>query len=458
MELYPGMRAHMGRWSYYIVKMTMREVAESVRFASDVYSDYTLDEAIQRILNESRVRREIVTYLVKQPDRFFNSIVVAAIGGEPKWYPVSIEDDDRFALFRDDERLNTTFGILSFSGNQNYYALDGQHRLAGIKALVDRDSDVARDAPEGFKNEEISVVIVVPDEAETDNDFRKRYRRLFGNLNRYAKSMDQVDNIIMDEDDVFAIITRRLITDHEFFKASGPQRASHRVKTTKGKNLKSKDSYFTSLESLYEINKSLLSSRLRRTNGWNEYGVDIREFERFRPDEEVIDSLYAELVLYWDGWIESIPEMQSNPVEMRNHDAAVGDPEQDHLLFWPIGQELVAEIVRDALDMFQVDPGSPSKESVRDALGALGSLNWDLHRPPWRNLLLIPDGSGSWKMRSEERKEALRISRRILRWKLGLEELDANAAEELRVDWREKLLPALADDEVDAMWQETLGD
>ena len=57
MELYPGMRAHMGRWSYFIVKMTMREVAESVKFASDVYNDFTLDEAIQRILKESCGRK-----------------------------------------------------------------------------------------------------------------------------------------------------------------------------------------------------------------------------------------------------------------------------------------------------------------------------------------------------------------------------------------------------------------
>jgi DNA sulfur modification protein DndB len=450
------MQAHMGRWSYFIVKMTMREVAESVRFASDVYNDFTLDQAIQRILKESRVRKEIVTYLVRQKDRFFNSIVVAAIGGEPKWYPVSIEDDERFVLFRDDERLNTTFGILSFSGSQNYYALDGQHRLAGIKALVDRESDVARDAPEGFAEEEISVVIVVPDEADTDDEFRRRYRRLFGNLNRYAKAMDQVDNIIMDEDDVFAIITRRLITDHDFFKAAGPQRESHRIKTKKGKNLTRQDSYFTSLETLYEVNKKLLSSRSRRTAGWGEDGVDMKEFERFRPDEATIDELYAELVLYWDGMIAAVPELGNDPPTMRNHDATDEDEEQDHLLFWPIGQELVADVARDALDMFQDDPDTPTADSVDKALEGLGDLTWDLHRPPWKNLLLIPDAGSSWKMRNEERKEALAVGGRILRWKLGIHELDSDAVAELREDWAEKLLPALDAEDVDSMWQSVL--
>jgi DNA sulfur modification protein DndB len=452
------MQAQMGRWRYYVVKMTMREVAESVRFASDVYNDFTLDEAIQRILNESRVRKEIVTYLVRQEDRFFNSLVVAAIGGDPMWYPVAIEDDERFLLLREDKRINTTFGILRFTGNQKYYALDGQHRLAAIKALVDPKSDVARNAPEGFSEEEISVVIVVPDEADTDAEFRKRYRRLFGNLNRYAKATDQVDNIIMDEDDVFAIITRRLITDHPFFKAAGPQRESHRVKMKKGKNLTRQDSYFTSLETLYDINKKLLASRSRRTSGWGDEGVDMREFMRFRPAEEMIEDLYRELVLYWDGLLSAVPELKNDPPRMRNHDATDDEEEQDHLLFWPIGQDLAADVARDALDMLQDDPETPSEESVRKALKGLGSLTWELHRPPWRNLLLIPDGSGSWKMRNEERKAALAVGGRILRWKLGVHELDDDAVAELRRDWAEKLLPALAAAEVDSMWQSVVGD
>ena len=85
MNLYPAMKASMGRWHYFVVKMTMRELAESVKFAEKVYDDRTLNEAIQRELNESRVKTEIVTYLVRQPDRFFSSIVVAALEGNPQW-------------------------------------------------------------------------------------------------------------------------------------------------------------------------------------------------------------------------------------------------------------------------------------------------------------------------------------------------------------------------------------
>ena len=122
--------------------------------------------------------------------------------------------------------------------------------LQRIKALVDSNSDVAVDAPQGFKNEEMSVIVVVPAEAESHEEFMERYRRLFGNLNRYAKPTDHVTNIIMDEDDVFAILTRRLITEHEFFQAPGRQKESVKIKTTKGEESQEHGLYFTSLETL----------------------------------------------------------------------------------------------------------------------------------------------------------------------------------------------------------------
>jgi hypothetical protein len=53
-------------------------------------------QAIQRVLDESRAKTSIASYLINQPDRFFSSIVVAALKGNPTWYGVSMEDDARF--------------------------------------------------------------------------------------------------------------------------------------------------------------------------------------------------------------------------------------------------------------------------------------------------------------------------------------------------------------------------
>ena len=392
MNLYPAIQGFMGSWQYYTVKMSMRELADNVKFATDFYDDRTLDEAIQRVLDEGRVKTDLVRYLIRQKDRFFSSIVVAALDGNPQWYPITIEDDERFTLFRDDERLSNTFGVLKFDGSQNYFALDGQHRLSAIKALVNPNSSFSPDAPTEFKNEEISVIVVVPSEAEEKDEFLKRYRRLFGNLNRYAKPTDSVTNIIMDEDDAFAILTRRLITEHPFFMYSGRQQDSIKVKTKKGKNLRPSDSYFTSLETLYSMNIKLLETRYRKNNGWNLEGVtNHKEFAKFRPEEDYLDQLFEELCTYWNSLIEELPTLQKSPPMMRNHAAHESDDDsQDNFLFWPIGQELLAEIARDLLDSKQTDPALPTPDTVKKALFGLSDLNWKAHEVPFRHIMLVP--------------------------------------------------------------------
>ena len=414
MNLYPALKSRLGNWSYYMVKMTARELSETVKFAYEIYDDRTLDQAMQRILNEGRVNKEIVGYLKRQDDRFFSSIVIAALHGDPKFYPVQIADDPQFAILSDDKRFNEAYGVLRFDGTQVYYALDGQHRLKAIKTLLDPKNPLSDGAPQNFFQDEFSVLIVVPNVGDTDGQFLQKYRRLFANLNRYAKPTDQTTNIIMDEDDAFAILTRRLITEHDFFKSAGKQRESVRIKTEPGKNLKSGDSYFTSLETLYEMNKNLLRARWRQNAGWGEPGGGGEEekvFIRFRPKEEYLNSLFEELKQYWDAILEEIPDLHKEPSKMRTHSVqAEGDSaESDHLLFWPIGQEMLTEIVREALDRRLPNPESFTFPQVKRALLGLGQVQWLLHEVPWENFLLIEDADkpGQWKMRSEERKEAV---------------------------------------------------
>jgi hypothetical protein len=117
---------------------------------------------------------------------------------------------------------------------------------------------------------------------------------------------------------------------------------------------------------------------------------------------------------------------------------------QDHLLFWPIGQQMFADIARECLD-HRVGAGSVSVEAASDAFAGLSSLEWRLSRPPWRNFLLVyeqaADGRGKWKMRSEERAKCVRIGQRIQLWLLGIDELDHADLRELETDWSVRLIP-----------------
>lgn len=444
MRLYPAIRAQMGDWTYYIVRMKMREIAHEVKFAHDIYEDHTLSDAVQRTLNGKRVKNEIVGYLARRPDRFFSSIVVAAMDGEPAWTPVEMDDAVVPRVFRQSKPLSESFGVLSFGEEPKYYALDGQHRVKAIKLLVE-GNETEYAPPDGFFDDMLSVIVVLREEHDVpEGEWLRRYRRLFSSLNRYAKPTDRDTNIIMDEDDMFAILTRRLITDHPFFQAPGRQKESHKVKT-EGKNVRSNDAYFTSLQTLYTMNETLLSTQSRQLD---ESPVN----KQIRPTEEVLDQRYTELENYWDALLLAVPELKENPSDMRHH-ATEG---KDSLLFWPIGQELFIEIVRDFLDDV-FGSKDPTVKEMADALSLLSRIPWQLHQPPWRHLILVREPRG-WRMRNESRKEAILIAKRILSWILDLDPLNIDETAELREDWIGMLysidLEVPANQvEIEAMWK-----
>ena len=431
MQIYPAMRARMGDWNYYMVRMTMREVAREVQLASRLWEDQTLSDAIQRVLDESRVKQQIVNYLSRREDRFFASLVVAAIGGNPSWTPEALPESMHSRAFQD------TFGTLCFDDDPQYYALDGQHRLKAIQELL---ADPAG-APSGFEREQISVLVVVREEQDLGEAlWLQRYRRLFSSLNRYAKATDRDTNIIMDEDDIFAIVTRRLITDHSFFQAPGPEKSSFRVQT-KGKNLKEGAPHFISLQSLYDVNRTLLMTAERRRRRGR--ARDEKIFLQFRPEETQIDRWYDELCHVWDAVLEAVPDLREEPTKMRHHSLPDPNPDglRDHLLFWPIGQQVFANVARSLLDSAGHDNTAPAAELV-DALRPLASVPWDLHGAPWRYLLLVAKSADevSWRMRNEDRKAALDLAERLLRWTVGLDALATVDIDRLRLDWRDLLI------------------
>lgn len=466
MQLYPALKATMGDWTYYIVKMRMREVAAEVKFGSEVHNDFTLDEAIQRTIKESRVKREIVTYLTGRADRFFASLVVAAVGGSPKFYPVSVSDDPQFEILADEESIEQSFGVLRFSGDQNYYALDGQHRLKAIKTLLQPEDETERvEPPSGFENEEISVLMVIRPPDSSEDDWLESYRRLFSSLNRYAKPTDNDTNIIMDEDDVFAILTRRLIGTHRFFRAPGRQIESLRIQT-KGRPLKEGTSHFTSLQQLYDLNENLLTTPFRVNTGWGpgpeaERSNDVKQFKRFRPSDDYIDELFDELVLYWDALIEAIPDLELNPSNVRNHEADGTDgKDADNVLFWPIGQDVMVSVARALLDNGLDNPNAPTQEQAVAVLRPLGKVDWGLHQLPWRGLLLVwsfnqRTNSSRWAMASESRKQATDTAKKVLRWITGVYQPNEREEEDLQNEWEERIRGQLPPDEnSSSLWNE----
>ena len=197
--------------------------------------------------------------------------------------------------------------------------------------------------------------------------------------------------------------------------------------------------------------------------GWaqgNEEGPDLKTFKKFRPSEEYIDSLYDELLIYWSGLLDELPVLWEDPLKMRFHEITDRKNKNgtDHLLFWPIGQQMLAEIARELLNRYLQYPENPTLETVRYALKELSKLEWQLHQAPWQYFLLVPTvtrrGQRRWIMRSEERAKAVRCGRIIQQWILGLEYDDEDFAKQLKSQWKNFLMSVPSEETVDEMWQQ----
>ena len=330
---------------------------------------------------------------------------------------------------------------------------------------------------QAFRDEELSVIMVVQDPGTDQtgrNEVLKDYRRLFSSLNRYAKPTKEHTNIIMDEDDGIAILTRRLIAEHEFFKWDVEQPSEYSIiKTSAGKNLTQKDSYFTQIEVLYEMNRILLTSASRSARGWpsrkHELPVPQKNFSTIwrinRPDEEFLDDYYVELEAYWDGLLATLPDLRNSPTDMRVHNPASGQDSEiskDHALFWPIAQPMLATVARELLDEFSTLNGIEQldRKATEMALTPLSHVEWSLHQPPWRHLLLVQirDKAGNqvWAMRSESRAAAAKIAQEILEFVVRVTQLDQDGQEALRERWKENLVPVPDDAIAEEMWQSVL--
>jgi DNA sulfur modification protein DndB len=202
----PALRAIIGTWAYYAASLRFADVASRIKFASEVHGrDRQLNELIQRSLEKSA--SDIATYLRRQKEeRFLNALVVGVYEGDPKWFNATINETERLDASRIPAYGLHALGLLVFDGRERLFALDGQHRVEGIRQALHGDSSL---------NDEQILVLFVGHQNTAAG--LRRTRRLFTTLNRYAKPVSKSDLIALDEDDAVAIVTRTLVMTHALF-------------------------------------------------------------------------------------------------------------------------------------------------------------------------------------------------------------------------------------------------
>lgn len=318
----PALRAHMGDWIYYVAFMKMKDVAERVGVAEEIHESDSLNELIQRQLTDRA--SQIMDYLLRQPQRFFNALVIGVYGGEPQWYELDIRDNAAPGSEDLPRYVEGALGLLALEGTERLFAIDGQHRVMGIREAVGSNPDMGE--------EEVSALFVAH---RNDAAGLRRTRRLFSTLNRYAKPVSKLDIIALDEDDVVAISTRSMVEEHPLFE--------EKVALVKGKNIPVSDERsFTTIVALYDALDVVLPDSRR---GWNDY-------KRSRPADDAVSSFREKATEFWNAMIQTFAPLRemSNSRPSDQVASAFRNREGGHLLFRPVGLLLIVKTVRRLVD------------------------------------------------------------------------------------------------------------
>lgn len=206
----PCLRGVVGDWVYYSTLMTAGQIATWINTAKDIREAKSLDEELQRDLKERK--KEIAKYLLNDKSRFFNSIIVGIFEGIPDWREFDLSKaqeaySDQFCT----EYFKESLGLMIFNGTEKMFAIDGQHRVAGIQLAYEEDRN---SEDKILYDDQFSIIFV----AHIDNcEGMKRTRKLFSDINKNAKPVAKRDKIIIDEQDISAIVTRRVYAEYPYF-------------------------------------------------------------------------------------------------------------------------------------------------------------------------------------------------------------------------------------------------
>jgi DNA sulfur modification protein DndB len=237
----PCLRGVIGDWVYYSTIMTANQITARVMAAKEIREAKALDDYLQRDL-KTRVRK-IAAYLRKRDHRFFSSIVLGVFDGLPDWVELDLSALGEKLKIANPQEIEESLGVLIFDGAEKIFAIDGQHRVEGIKAAATAD-------PERLQNDQYSALLV----AHRDDALGKvRTRRLFCDINKNAVAVSEGDKVVIDEDELTAITTRRIYAEYAPFNGGAE------IAVTEKKEQLSEDGLerFTSLLAVHTVCKRL---------------------------------------------------------------------------------------------------------------------------------------------------------------------------------------------------------
>lgn len=354
----PALRGVMGDWVYYSCLMDLGELSSRVDYAEEIHNNKAFSDMIQRQIKNAR-STQIADYLKEQPDRFFNSLVVATYEGQPNWHALSdVRNSARIDELKNlSEEIISSVGFLTFRGDEKLFALDGQHRLAGIKKAVKNGLD-------GDPYDEVSVIFVAH---RNTKEGIVRTRRLFTTLNKTAKPVSKNDIIALDEDDVMAICVRRLIEETDLF--SGNRIAFVAKNNMPTNNIES----LTTIGNLYDVLKILFTT----------VNLDPKNqkisLPRVRPDDQILDKYFDLAKTYFLHLQKNFKEIDEffNARDTKSVIKKYRGSHGGNVLFRPIGLEIMTLVISRLAESV----------GITEAVKAAAKLPSNLNEAPYEHLM-----------------------------------------------------------------------
>lgn len=361
----PAIRSKVGDWRLYISTLSFDLIAKLIKAPDEVHERKRLSDWIQReaILPHEK---SIASYIAENEQRFLGAIIVGVYGGSPDWAPLTVSFENNLLSIdeKQQEKVKDVLGFLSFTGKEKLFAIDGQHRVAGIKRAIEDNDNLAE-----FLSDEMSVIFVAHDASTIKG--RERTRRLFTTVNKKAKPMSKTAIIALDEDNGFAVVTRRLIDEHWLFE----DKREHISYTSTGSLHSSYTNAFTSVTGLYEIIMDFYPKDKR------ELGYTKKEFLNRRPKDEIVDKYLKSVREYLDALLTEVPSLKKVFVDGNGKANDFRKPGSNFLLFRPVGQRAFTKAVQHLMSR---------NISIKGAIKILKKVDMNLEKDLWHHILWDP--------------------------------------------------------------------
>lgn len=351
---FAAIKGQMGIWKYYVTAFSFEQVCKLVSpITKEISNSDSYSNILQRSITDNV--KSVTDYLLSQPERLFNSLVLAVYDGDPEWYELDVEVE---------EYSTYSVGVLELSGDETIFPVDGQHRAEGIKAAVAAD--------DSLRNEKVPVILIGH---ENSFEGKMRTRRLFSTLNRRAKRVGENEIIALDEDDVVAIATRQLAENHQLF-------VGERLVDERTKNISPKNRYaFTSILTLYEINSYLFDEYAKV----KKLKMKKERYLLYRPDEDAVNEFIHFVKDFWDAFCENVPLIKKYVSEDKEQieSQCLRSGDGGNLLFRPIAlSQFVIAVIE-----YKNRKGT----SLEDAFQILSKIPMLIQEKPWKNVLWLEE-------------------------------------------------------------------